>query len=85
MPLLDHRIDELFAAITQGLKMKDGQLKYIYRKAIKNVIPADVEQHTDNSGFPVPTNQWSRGPRPGLGQHRRDMNADAQRARAPMG
>ncbi len=68
VPLLDHRIAELFAAIPQGLKLKDGQLKYIYRKAIKNVIPTAVWQRTDKMGFPVPTNQWFRGPLQGFVQ-----------------
>jgi asparagine synthase (glutamine-hydrolysing) len=68
VPLLDHRIAELFAAIPPGLKMKSGQLKYIYRKAIKNVIPTEVWQRSDKMGFPVPTNQWFRGPLQGFVQ-----------------
>ena len=60
VPLLDHRIAELFATIPPGVKLKGGQLKYLYRKAIRNVIPSQIWQRTDKMGFPVPTNLWFR-------------------------
>lgn len=61
VPLLDHRVAELFTTIPPGVKLNGGQLKYLYRKAIHNVIPPQIWQRTDKMGFPVPTNLWFRG------------------------
>ena len=62
VPLLDHRIAELFAVIPDKLKMEGGQLKYIYRQAMKNTVPRAIMDRKDKMGFPVPTSQWFRGP-----------------------
>lgn len=62
VPLLDHRIAELFAMIPDKLKMKEGQLKYIYRRAMHNTVPPAIMERKDKMGFPVPTSQWFRGP-----------------------
>src|SRR5436190_2016178 len=62
VPLLDHRIAELFATIPDKLKMKGGQLKYIYRRAMKNTVPEAIMDRKDKMGFPVPTSSWFRGP-----------------------
>lgn len=62
VPLLDHRIAELFATIPDKLKMKEGQLKYIYKRAMKNTVPPAIMERKDKMGFPVPTAQWFKGP-----------------------
>src|SRR5207237_4965666 len=62
VPLLDHRIAELFATIPDKLKMKDGQLKYIYKRAMKNTVPPAIMARKDKMGFPVPTAQWFKAP-----------------------
>jgi asparagine synthase (glutamine-hydrolysing) len=62
VPLLDHRIAELFATIPDTLKMRDGQLKYIYRRAMRNTVPSAIMDRKDKMGFPVPTASWFRGP-----------------------
>jgi asparagine synthase (glutamine-hydrolysing) len=62
VPLLDHRIAELFATIPDKLKMKNGQLRYIYKHAMKNTVPLTIIDRKDKMGFPVPTAQWFKGP-----------------------
>ena len=62
VPLLDHRIAELFATIPDKLKMKGGELKYIYKRAMKNTVPAPIMDRKDKMGFPVPTAPWFKGP-----------------------
>ncbi|MFL5735268.1 MAG: asparagine synthase (glutamine-hydrolyzing) [Chloroflexia bacterium] len=62
VPLLDHRIAELFATIPDKLKLKGGELKYIYRRAMKNTVPPAIMQRKDKMGFPVPTADWFKGP-----------------------
>ncbi|MFX4262063.1 asparagine synthase (glutamine-hydrolyzing) [Pelotomaculum propionicicum] len=61
VPLLDHRIAELMASIPPVVKFKGGQPKYLFRKAIKNLIPDEVFNRKDKMGFPVPLHLWFRG------------------------
>jgi asparagine synthase (glutamine-hydrolysing) len=42
--------------------MRGGELKYIYRRAMKNTVPPAIMQRKDKMGFPVPTNSWFKGP-----------------------
>ena len=58
VPLLDHRLIELMAAIPPVVKFRNGQLKYLFRKAIRNLIPSEILDRRDKMGFPVPLNQW---------------------------
>ncbi len=58
VPLLDHRLLELVASVPPAIKFKNGQLKYLFRHAIKNIVPAKIMNRTDKMGFPVPLNHW---------------------------
>jgi len=58
IPLLDHRIIELIASIPPTIKFKEGQPKYIFKKAIQNTIPKEILERKDKMGFPVPLQQW---------------------------
>ncbi len=58
VPLLDHRLVELMASISPVTKFKNGQLKYMFRKAVGNLVPQDVLNRKDKMGFPVPLAQW---------------------------
>lgn len=62
VPLLDHRITEFIASIPPVIKFKGGQPKYLFRKAVKNIIPDAVLNRKDKKGFPVPLHLWQRGP-----------------------
>ena len=60
VPLLDYRIVELMAAIPPVIKFKNGELKHIFKAAIKNWIPPPIYERKDKMGFPVPLNRWMK-------------------------
>jgi asparagine synthase (glutamine-hydrolysing) len=60
VPLLDHRIVELVAAMPPMVKFKGGRSKHVFREVVQPIVPADVYARTDKMGFPVPLTQWAR-------------------------
>ncbi len=60
VPLLDHRIVELSAAIPPRFKYSGGQSKHILRQAASSIIPKQILERQDKMGFPVPLNIWYR-------------------------
>lgn len=58
VPLLDHRIVELIASMPPTMKFRGGMSKYIFKNAIKNVIPKEILNRKDKMGFPVPLSEW---------------------------
>ena len=61
MPLLDHRLIELMASVPPVIKFKNGQLKYLFRRVVQNVLPPEIMARKDKMGFPVPLTQWAAG------------------------
>jgi asparagine synthase (glutamine-hydrolysing) len=59
-PLLDHKLMELIAQIPSGLKLNRGQGKYIFKKALERVLPAEILTRR-KKGFAVPVAEWFRG------------------------
>jgi asparagine synthase (glutamine-hydrolysing) len=59
-PLLDHKLMELIARMPSGLKLHDGQGKYIFKKALRAILPRDVLTRP-KQGFAVPVTEWFRG------------------------
>jgi asparagine synthase (glutamine-hydrolysing) len=59
-PLLDHKLMELIARIPSSLKLRNGQGKYIFKRALKNIIPAEVVRRPKR-GFAMPVAEWFRG------------------------
>lgn len=57
-PLLDHRLVELVGSISPVIKFKNGETKYMFKKAIKQILPEKVFNRKDKMGFPVPLSQW---------------------------
>ncbi|MGQ0764489.1 MAG: asparagine synthase (glutamine-hydrolyzing) [Gemmatimonadota bacterium] len=62
VPLLDHRVAELVAKMPPALRFKGGDSKRIFREAVQPFIPEAVFARRDKMGFPVPLNEWLRGP-----------------------
>ena len=62
VPLLDHRIVELIASIPPALKFKGGELKYLLKRATRDLVPPKVRARKDKMGFPVPLHLWAKGP-----------------------
>ena len=60
VPLLDHRIVELITRMPPRMKFKGGEMKYILKKAVKNILPATIFHRKDKMGFPVPLHIWAK-------------------------
>jgi asparagine synthase (glutamine-hydrolysing) len=58
-PLLDHKLMELIAEIPSGLKLHNGTGKYIFKKALERVLPAEI-LYRRKKGFSVPIAEWFR-------------------------
>jgi asparagine synthase (glutamine-hydrolysing) len=61
VPLLDHRIVDLVASMPPRMKFRGGELKYLLKRAIGDLLPAPVVDRKDKMGFPVPLHHWARG------------------------
>jgi asparagine synthase (glutamine-hydrolysing) len=60
VPLLDRRIVDLISVMPAGMKFMGGELKYLLKKTMKDVIPPDILGRKDKMGFPVPLHIWSK-------------------------
>jgi asparagine synthase (glutamine-hydrolysing) len=61
VPLLDPRIVDLIARVPPSIKFKGGEMKYLFKKAIRDLLPPTVLDRRDKMGFPVPLQLWARG------------------------
>ena len=61
VPFLDHRVAELAARIPLGLKVRDGQGKYILRQLLYREVPSELFDRP-KTGFAVPVGEWIKGP-----------------------
>jgi asparagine synthase (glutamine-hydrolysing) len=61
VPFLDHPLVEFAAALPRRLKLRSGTTKYILRRAMKDLLPAEILSRR-KMGFPVPIGSWLRGP-----------------------
>jgi asparagine synthase (glutamine-hydrolysing) len=59
-PILDHEFMENAARIPSSLKLKNGVGKYIFKEAIKKIVPAEV-LNRPKMGFSIPLAEWLRG------------------------
>jgi asparagine synthase (glutamine-hydrolysing) len=60
VPLLDYRIVELILSMPPRMKFKGAEMKYILKKAVKDMLPAKILGRKDKMGFPVPFHLWAR-------------------------
>jgi asparagine synthase (glutamine-hydrolysing) len=58
-PILDHRFMELVARIPSKFKLKAGEGKYIFKKALSSVLPGEILKRR-KQGFAVPLAKWFR-------------------------
>lgn len=61
VPLLDDELIEFVATIPANFKLKNGDMKHIFKKTMTKYLPDSVKKRTDKMGFPVPFNQWIKG------------------------
>jgi asparagine synthase (glutamine-hydrolysing) len=59
-PILDHEFMELVATIPSRLKLQGKVAKYIFKEALKNILPEKI-LHRRKMGFAVPLASWFRG------------------------
>ncbi|MGH9679782.1 MAG: asparagine synthase (glutamine-hydrolyzing), partial [Candidatus Acidiferrales bacterium] len=57
VPFLDHKFVELAMSIPQSVKTRNGTLKHILKKAVRNVIPDELIDRK-KQGFGVPVYEW---------------------------
>ncbi len=60
VPLLHHRIVELVTSMPPRMKFKGAEMKYILKKAVKDILPPKILERKDKMGFPVPLHLWAR-------------------------
>jgi asparagine synthase (glutamine-hydrolysing) len=58
-PMLDHHFLELTAKIPSSLKLKGTSGKYIFKKAMAEILPNEI-LHRRKQGFAVPLARWFR-------------------------
>ncbi len=61
VPLLDHQLVEWIASLPPSLKLRGGEGKYIFKKALEPQLPHDI-LYRDKMGFSIPLASWFRGP-----------------------
>ncbi|MBI4550556.1 MAG: asparagine synthase (glutamine-hydrolyzing) [Candidatus Omnitrophica bacterium] len=59
VPILDHRLVELACAIPFSMKIKGQTTKYIFKKAIRGLVPESILRQR-KQGFAVPIQRWFR-------------------------
>jgi asparagine synthase (glutamine-hydrolysing) len=59
-PFLDHRLVEYAMALPSRFKIRNGETKYILKKAVEGLIPEEII-HRRKQGFAAPVNEWLRG------------------------
>jgi asparagine synthase (glutamine-hydrolysing) len=60
VPLLDHEVVEFAATIPPELKLRNGTTKYIFKRALRGLLP-DAILNRPKHGFSVPVTEWFRG------------------------
>ncbi len=59
VPFLDHKFVEYCCNIPSNLKLRNGEGKYILKKAMSGILP-DRILYREKMGFPVPLQHWMR-------------------------
>ena len=60
-PLMDHPLVEWLATLPSSLKIKQGESKYLLKKAMEPHLPSEI-MYRPKMGFAVPLIRWFRGP-----------------------
>ena len=60
-PLMDHVLVEWLATLPSSLKLRRGEGKYFFKRALEPMLPRDV-LYRQKMGFSVPLASWFRGP-----------------------
>ena len=61
MPLLDHELVEWIAGLSPDLKLKSGEGKFVFKRALQRTLPDNI-LYRPKMGFAVPLGSWFKGP-----------------------
>lgn len=61
VPLLDHELVEWMSGMPASLKLRGGEGKYVFKKALEPYLSDNI-LYRDKMGFSVPLADWFRGP-----------------------
>lgn len=61
VPLLDRRIVDLISSAPPALKFQGGEMKFILKEAVRDLVPKSIMERKDKMGFPVPLHLWAQG------------------------
>jgi asparagine synthase (glutamine-hydrolysing) len=59
VPILDHELVDWAGGVPSSLKLRDGEGKYLFKKALESRLPNEV-LYRSKMGFAVPLAQWFR-------------------------
>jgi asparagine synthase (glutamine-hydrolysing) len=59
VPLLDHTFVEFAASVPDQMKIRGGESKYIFKRAVEDLLPREIV-YRKKMGFPTPLRQWLR-------------------------
>jgi len=59
VPLLDHKLVELAAAMPASVKIRGGKLKYLLKEALRGTLPDEILDRPKR-GFGAPMGAWLR-------------------------
>ena len=74
VPLLEHKLIEFVSRMPASLKMRGGESKYIFKRAVRGLVPDEILDRP-KQGFGVPINEWINRE---LRERIRDTFADAR-------
>jgi asparagine synthase (glutamine-hydrolysing) len=60
-PMVDHEFMEFAAALPSHFKLRKGEKKYLFKRAVRDLVPAGILSRP-KMGFGVPISPWLRGP-----------------------
>ena len=60
-PLMDHEVVEWLATLPSSLKIRNGESKFLLKKAMEPLLPNDI-MYRPKMGFAVPLSRWFKGP-----------------------
>lgn len=60
VPLLDHKLVEFAATIPPEFRLRDGESKSIFKRAMRGILPDEIIDRPKH-GFAVPLGAWFRG------------------------
>lgn len=58
VPYLDYRLVEYLLAVSEHLKIRNGETKYLQRKALGRYTTPEILSRKDKVGFGTPGNEW---------------------------